>query len=128
MFSATNLSTVAAAVVAILSTAEAETRDRFVTIESFKISQNNIVQALERITGEIWAIEKTTTDVQLAEARKSLESGDFLSAFYRLILVVLFSGQEEIAFKNDKLDNKLLGLEDETLEGTLEDIVKELTA
>jgi len=122
VFSATNVSTVAAAVVAILSTAEAGTRDRWVNIESFATSQAEIVAALEKAMGEKWAVKETSMEEQLAGAREMYDKGEVLGAFYRWILAVLVSGGEECRFKS--LDNELLGLKKEDLMETVEKIVR----
>ena len=90
---ATNLSTVGKAVASILTTAEAQTRDRLVEIESFPISQNAVIEALERATGERWAVTGTTTEQQLAEAQASLEKGDVLPALYIWVRAFIFSGE-----------------------------------
>lgn len=122
MFSATNVSTAAAAVVAILSSAEKETRDRWVNIESFATSQAEIVAALEKVTGEKWAVKETSMEEQLVGAREMFDKGEVLGAFYRWILAILVSGDEECRFKS--LDNELLGLKKEDLMETVEKIVR----
>jgi nucleoside-diphosphate-sugar epimerase len=116
----TNLSTVAAAVIATLTTAEVGTRDRLLNIQSFKASPNDIVEALEKATGEKWIIEKTTTKEQLALAQECLEKGDFLPALYRWIRTFVFS--ERATLPN--IENELLGLPKEDLQTTVEKIIK----
>lgn len=87
----TNLSTVALAVLQALTVAEQSTRDRLINIESFAASQKDVVAALEKATGETWAIQRTTTTEQLKLAQASLENGDFVLAFYRWIRAYIFS-------------------------------------
>ncbi len=123
-FPASNLSTVAAGVVAILSISELQTRDRFVYIESFTTSQCEIVSALEKITGEKWAIEKTTTEKQFAIAQETLQKDYFLGAYYRWIRGGLFSGNDGCHFAKEKFDNELLGLPKENLQDVIERILK----
>jgi hypothetical protein len=122
--SGTNLSTVGKAVVSILTTAEEQTRDRLVEIESFPFSQNSVIEALEKAAGERWTIEKTTTEQQLAEAQASLEKGDFLPAIYVWIRAFVFSGEPGARLQNQKTGNELLGLPHEDLQETVEKIVK----
>jgi hypothetical protein len=124
LFSASNLSTVAAGVVAILSTAEVQSRDRFAYMESFTASQREIISALEKATGDTWMIEETTTEAQFAAAKEALQKGDFLAAYYRWIRGGLFSGNEACCFTKEKLDNELLGLPKEDLQDVIERIVK----
>lgn len=122
-FTCTNLSTVAAAVVAVLTTAEESSRDRLLNIESFMTSQNEIVAALEVATGENWKIQQTTTDEQLALARKSADEGDFLEAFYRWIRACIFSEQGTLG----RIDNDILGLPKEDLRSTIKRIVENVS-
>jgi hypothetical protein len=116
----TTLSTVATAVVAALTTAEVETRDRLLNIQSFQASPNDIVKALEKATGEKWSIEKTTTKEQLALAQECLEKGDFLPAYYRWVRTCVFA--EEARLPN--IENELLGLPKEDLQTTVEKVIK----
>ena len=76
---------------AVLTTAEAQTRDRLLNIESFAASQNEVVLVLENVTGEKWNVESTTTEKQLELAGEFLERGDFLEAFYRWVRAYIFS-------------------------------------
>lgn len=100
-----------------------ETRERFVWIESFKTSQNEIVQVLEKVTGEKWAIENTTTEEQIVVSREALANGDFLGAYYRWIVAALLSGNEYIQFGDEQLDNRLLGLQQESIVTTVEELL-----
>ncbi|KFY98418.1 hypothetical protein V498_01485 [Pseudogymnoascus sp. VKM F-4517 (FW-2822)] len=122
VFSTSNLSTVTAGVVAILSIAEAETRDRFVNIESFATSQREVVAALEKATGEKWTVEETSMKEQLAVAQEMYEKEDYLNAFYRWVLAGVVSGREEPRFKT--VDNELLGLPHEDMQETVEKLLK----
>lgn len=87
------------------------------------LSQNSIVQALEEATGEKWNITKTTTEQELAKSRTAYDSGDVLGGFYRWIMAGMFTGNPHLAFKGDKLDNKLLGLKEKNLLETVKEIV-----
>lgn len=124
-FSATNLSTVGTAIVAILRNAEAQTRDRFVNIESFSTSQVFIVAALQEGFGEKWTVEMTTTNNQLDVAQKSIEENNFLGAYYRWIRAGLFSGQKGCRLDREKLDNDLLALPKENMQDVVDRILQE---
>lgn len=115
----TNLSTVAAAVVSILTIAETQTRDRLVNIESFAASQNEIVAAFEKAASAKWTIRTTTTKEQLALAHEELDNGEFLPAFYRWIRAVVFSEQGKLP----NIENGLLGLPREDLRTTIRRIL-----
>lgn len=116
----TTLSTVAKAVLAILTTAEESTRDRLVNIESFAVSPVEIVATLEKVSGEKWTLESTTTEKELALANEALENGDFLSALYTWIKACIFAECSRL----ENVENELLGLEKEDLESVVGKIVK----
>lgn len=76
--------------------------------------------ALEKVTGEKWAVEKTTSKKELALASESLEKSDFLSAYYAWIKSCIFAEGSRL----DNVENELLGLEGEELESVVGKIVK----
>ncbi|KAL2061568.1 hypothetical protein VTL71DRAFT_6945 [Oculimacula yallundae] len=118
-FSTTTLSTVARAVVAILTTAEVATRNSLVNIQSFSTSQNEIVAMLEKVVGETWAIENTTTLEQMEIASANLENNEFVEAFYIWVRAWMFSGRQEVVLKEWEKDNRLLGVESQSLEDVI---------
>ena len=118
-FSATNLETVVKAVVVILADAEKETRNRFVYIQNFATSQQEILDVLEKVRGEKWVIERTSAQEQFEVAGNLLKAGDETGAFYIWLRGGLFSGSVGCEFEKEKLDNELLGLQRETLEETV---------
>ena len=123
-FSATTLSTVGRAVVSILAAAQEQTRNKLIEIESFSTSQNEIVAALEKVTGEEWKIEKTSMDEQLGLASANLEKGDFLEAFYVWIRAWIFSGKEGARLMKAEEGHDLLGVGGESMEEVLAKVVK----
>lgn len=123
-FSATTLSTVGRAVVSILSTAQEQTRNKLVEIESLSTSQNEIVAALEKATGKEWKIEKTSMDEQLGHAGASLEKGEFLEAFYVWIRAWVFSGKEGARLVKAEEGNQLLGVGGESMEEVVAKVIR----
>ncbi|KAH7314277.1 hypothetical protein BKA65DRAFT_516518 [Rhexocercosporidium sp. MPI-PUGE-AT-0058] len=123
-FSVTILSTVGQAVVAILTTAEETTRNKLIEIESFSVSQNEIVAALEKVTGTKWELEKTSSKEQLDIAGGSLEKGEFLEAFYIWVRAWIFSGKEGAKLVNAKEGNELLDVGGERLEDVVGKVVR----
>lgn len=117
----TTLATVAKAVIAILTTSEEQTRDRLVNIQSFVATSNEIVQALEKATGEKWVVEKTTTEEELRIAGEALEKGDFLMAFYGWIKSCIFTSELAVL---QEVQNEALGLEEEKLDVVVGKVVR----
>lgn len=79
-FTLTNEDQLARAVVSVMEHPE-ETRNRYLHVYSVVTTQNEILHSLEEATGEDWAVDKTTTDAEVTEARKRLSEGDFSGGF-----------------------------------------------
>jgi len=123
-FSTTNLATIGAAVAAILRKPE-ETANKHVYISSFTTSQNEVLAALEKVTGEKWTIEHSTAAEVTQTGQEKLAMGDFSGALD--IIKGLLYGKDTGAnlSVHHKLANDLLELPKETVEETVERIVKE---
>ncbi|KAH8830060.1 hypothetical protein DL96DRAFT_1591429 [Flagelloscypha sp. PMI_526] len=114
-FHATNVSTIAKAIIATLSTQEAyeKTRNQYVRVSSYEVSQWDVLQALERATGEKWKVTNTDTDLMVKNAQEKLATGAF-EELYTLIRVAV-SGKVGLG-KLGKLWNDELGLPKEDLD------------
>ena len=122
-FSVTNLSTIGKAVASILLHAS-ETANKYIYINSFTTTQNEILAALEKATGKKWKIEHKVTDEQVRIGQEKVAKGDF-GGFVGLILGSLYREEAWGDFeKRRELANGLLGLPDEGLEESVEKIVK----
>lgn len=89
-----------------------ETRNRFLYAASVETSQNEIVAALERATGEKWHINQTTTKEQLDDAQTKLSAGDYSGALI-MVRATCYSnvpGLRSNYAKDETLSNELLGL------------------
>jgi hypothetical protein len=117
----TNLSTVAKAVLASLTTAEVETRNTLLNISSFTGTQLQVVAALEKVTGEKWEISNITSKEQLQLAGATLEKGDFLNALYLWIKSAIWS--DAGVLEGTENWNKVLGLKEEVLEDVVRKVV-----
>lgn len=109
-WSTTTLATIGKAVLHLLTTPEAldKSKNRYVTIQSFKTSQNEVIQELEKITGDKFKIVGEV-DAKKAgeEGREKLAQGDF-SAFKPVLLSPLFGAGLGDHEKNPGLNNDLL--------------------
>lgn len=128
-WSGTNLATIGKALVNLLSNLETleKSKNRYVAIQSFLTSQNEIVATLEKITGaEFKVVAEKNAEDEAVEAKKRLAAGDH-SAFKGVLLAPLFGGGYGNHEKKPGLSNDLLlpGHE-ESLEETLREVVKKL--
>jgi len=114
----TLLSTTACATAAILER-PAETANRYVFINSFHLTQNEILAALENETDAKWSVKKTTCMEESRLGRELMERGDW-SGVGRAIMGASYSGGKFDFARGRELDNELLGLRTRK---TLEEIV-----
>lgn len=110
-FTFTNEKQLGQAVVSVLQHHQ-ETKNQYLYVASVETTQNEILAALEEISGESWAVTKTTTDAQVAEAFKRLAVGDFSGAFM-LVRGTAFGNTQGLRSnyaKDETLANDILGL------------------
>ena len=119
----TLLSTVGRATAAVLEK-PAETKDRYVFINSFRVTQNEILKALEKVTGGKWGVEGTTCEAESRLGKDLMENDDW-SGVGHAIMGASFRGREYDFAEGRELDNELLGLpRDEDLEAVVGKIVR----
>ena len=117
-FSSTNLGTIGEAVVKSLENAEA-TKNQFIYISGFQTSQNEILAAAEKITGDKWTVNKTTAKENIATGNEKLKKGDF-SGLGPLIQAITFGDDEQLGdLKPAGLWNDKLGLKQDSLEDSI---------
>ncbi|KAH7137517.1 isoflavone reductase [Dactylonectria estremocensis] len=113
VFTACTLPYIAKAVVAALEHAE-ETKNQYVIIGEYHVSQRDVLEILEKVQGQKWTIEHLTSESVIANGEKKLAEGDF-----RGVMDLTRGG----AFGKQGLgDNRPWGLWDEKLGLEKEDI------
>lgn len=117
IFSTTNLGTIGQAVVKALENAEA-TKNQYVYVSGFQTSQNEILAAAEKITGEKWTVNKISAKDQIARGNELLQKGDF-SGVGPLIQAVTFGDEQLGDLKPSGLWNEKLGLKQDSLEDSI---------
>jgi hypothetical protein len=117
-FSATNLSQVGNAVVAVLSKPE-ETANQFIYVDSFTATQNEILAELEKATGERWKVAEATTEEAKAEGQALFAKGDYSGLLLLLKAIFLGEGYGSDFTKDAVLGNEKLGLPNQDLVSTV---------
>jgi hypothetical protein len=117
-FSATNLSQVGNAVVAVLSKPE-KTANQFIYIDSFTATQNEILAELEKATGEKWKVTESTTEEAKAEGQALFAKGDYSGLLLLLKAIFLGEGYGSDFTKDAVLGNERLGLPNQDLVSTV---------
>lgn len=118
---ASTLAQVGLASARVLQRAE-QTRNKFLFIQSFRVSQNQILQSLEKATATTWEVEKKGSTDFIADANGRAAKGD-VSGFYDGIFAHAIS--EANWEGKDGYANELLGLETQDLD---EEVRKALKA
>ncbi|MCJ1485900.1 hypothetical protein MMC06_006075 [Schaereria dolodes] len=120
---ATTLPTIGLAICGILKKPE-ETANKYLFVDSFVTSQNEVLAALEKSTGQKWTVNHSTADSLLATGREKLGNKDF-SGIMQLIQAGVYGEQNECNYTTrETLSNGLLGLPKETVQDEIAKIVK----
>ncbi|MCJ1466368.1 hypothetical protein MMC07_004987 [Pseudocyphellaria aurata] len=122
---ATLLSTIGTAVGSTLKNPSL-TANKFIFINDFRVSQNEILASLEKATGgEKWEIERRTTAEAKSSGFEKLSKGDF-SGVQDLILASIYGGGDEFDYSlHNESANGPLGLDKpESLDVIVEKVVK----
>lgn len=120
----TTLSSIGAATAAVLRN-PGKTTNKNIYVNSYRVTQNEILAALEKATGEKWKTTAANAQELQKEGGEKVSKGDY-SGFPALIVGTIYSGEKALDYPTLKgLDNEELGLpKEEPLEVTIAKIVK----
>ncbi|KAJ4142989.1 hypothetical protein NW765_000127 [Fusarium oxysporum] len=126
-FTASNGAQVGRALVAILAN-PAKTANKLVSVESFTTTQSEVLAVLEKATGTEWARTEIPVEEVRAEAFKLLSEGDVANGGAKAIASVVFGKEalEDHTHLGTAQWNKELGLPSETVEATVQRVLKSL--
>ncbi|KAJ4294381.1 hypothetical protein N0V90_008071 [Kalmusia sp. IMI 367209] len=117
-FSASNLHFIAEAVVRVLERPE-ETANKLLYIQSFHVTQNEVLAVLEKVTREKFQIVNQKSEERLKELRPKMLQGDFHATEETVGIWGLVASDWE-----GRVANELLGLKEEDLEETVRRVLK----
>jgi len=123
-FSTSTLATVGKAVAAALSDPQA-TANKYITIASHTVSQNEILEELEGLTGEKWKVSLKNTAEESEKANEELAKGNAFAA-YDLVKALTFGpgSQGDARGVEGGLWNDRLGLPKEDLKDSLKKVLE----
>lgn len=116
-FSTTNLLYVGKTLVAALEKAE-ETKNQYVYVSEFQTSQNKLLAAAEKVSGEKFTVKKIRAKDHIALGKKLLSEGN-PAGIGSLIQSVTFSDEELGDLSRNGLWNERLGLEADSFEDSI---------
>lgn len=133
-YEATNVAQIGRAVAAVLLAANyEETKNRYVYVNSFTLTQNKVLEALERLTGDKFEVENTTAKDMTKVGLEKLKSGgmvpqggsEYADGSVEVITAAIYGSGEFNNFSRTRgLWNDKLGLPEEDFEETMARIVK----
>jgi uncharacterized protein YbjT (DUF2867 family) len=116
-FSATNLHTIALAVIKSLEKPEV-TKNTYVYVSGIDTTQNEILAAAEKITGAKWTVTNASTKEHAAAGNAKIAKGDYYGIL-NLLQAVTFGAEEELGLLKSAPEwNEKLGLPSDDLEKT----------
>lgn len=115
IFSATNMNTIALAIVKSLKDPSA-TKNQYVYISGFQTSQKQILEAAEKITGEKWTVEHVTVKDLVAGGTEKLQKGEFFPGLVDLLRGATYDTRQIGDFTDVGLWNERLGLPEDDFE------------
>lgn len=123
-FNTTTLAKAGQAVVSILQH-PAETQNRFVYPSSFTLTNIELIEALERVSGNKWTTTPASTYDLEKQGNERLTKGDKYGA-YDLVVAAVFRQGAGSDYAVRKSDNQLLGLNDEDLDEVLAQVLAQI--
>lgn len=124
-FNCTNIATVADAVVAVLARPEA-TRNQNVYVSSFPLTQNQILESLERLSGKKFQVIRASTKDLVAKGEEHLAQGQWFKAYIEVVSASCYApwGFNQFGERAEKW-NAILELPKESLDDTLSGVLRE---
>jgi hypothetical protein len=124
-WSTTTMPSIGLAVANALKKPEA-TKNRYVFVDSFTVSQNEVLHTLEKLQGKKWEVDYVDAEEQKKIGQDKLANGDFSGAMALIRYINSVDGHGGNYATYQKTDNELLGLPKQTLEEVLKkDVLKQ---
>ena len=125
-FNCTNIGTVAKAVIAVLAHPEA-TRNQNVYVRSFRLTQNQMLETFERLSGKKFKVTQETTENLVAKGQEHLARGKWLKGYIAVVSASCYApwGFNQFGSRAEKW-NAVLELPEESLDDTLGGVLKEM--
>ena len=121
-WSTTTLPTVGLAVKNAMLKAD-ETANKIIYVNSFTVSQKDVVASLEKATDSVWETSHVDGEEQKKTGLEKISKGDFSGAPLLLSYINAVEGHGGDYATYKPLSNKLLGLPEENLDQVVEEIV-----
>ena len=122
-WSTTTSSTIGLAVKNALLIPE-KTANKYLYINSFSVSQNQVLKSLEKATGKTWQITHVDAEVQRKEGQEKMAKGDFSGAMSLIRYINCVPGHGGNYMEYQESANELLSLPKQTLDEVVVEVLK----
>lgn len=120
-FSTTILPTVGKAIASVLTHAS-DTENKRIFVHSFRTTQKQILEILEKQTGTPWKVRHVPADEMISAGRQKMSSGQV--GVFELLQAAMFKGGCGSDFETEfEVHNQLLELRPDNLEGSIASIL-----
>lgn len=123
MWSTTILTTVGLAVKNAMLIPE-KTANKYMFIDSFTVSQNQVLASLEKATGEKWEVTHVDAEEEKKAGLEKMAKGDFSGALALIRYVNCVDGHGGNYMLSEEGANELLSLPKQNLDEVVAEIVK----
>ncbi|MCJ1475488.1 hypothetical protein MMC13_004151 [Lambiella insularis] len=123
VWSTTTLATIGKAVSNAMLVPE-KTANKYLFIDSFTVSQNEVLESLERVTNEKWDVKHVDAEGQKKEGLDKFSKGDFSGVMQLLCYGIFVNGHGNNYTKQEGGANELLSLPKQTLDEVITEVVK----
>lgn len=100
-----------------------ETANRYLFIDSFTVSQNQVLASFEKATGSKWTIEQVDAEEMKNSGLEKMSRGDFSGAMSLIRYINCVTGHGGNYAEYETTANKLLSLPKETLDEAVAKII-----
>jgi hypothetical protein len=101
-----------------------QTDNRYLYIESFTITANQLLASLEKVTGKKWQVTHVNAEERKREGMEKMAKGDFSSAMLLIQYILYVEGHGGNYMEYQEGANELLSLPKEDLDEVLAGIIK----
>jgi hypothetical protein len=101
-----------------------KTANKYMFIDSFTVSQNQVLESLEKITDKKWEVIHADAEEEKRKGFEKMSSGDFSGAMSLIRYINCVDGHGGNYIEYEESADELLSLPNQTLEEVLAEIVK----
>jgi hypothetical protein len=104
-----------------------ETANQYLFVSTATATQKDILDSLQKQTGEKWTVEQVSTDEQIARGKHLISEGDFtgMLALVQASAWGTVPGIRSNYAVDEKLSNALLGISDDSLDEIIKNVLSQ---